>query len=359
MGFNRRQAALTSIIGVMILTTACGYGPQTSNEGTQQRTEKQGMSQGEGIIGLSQADQVKPIGNNGDAVIPIVPINQANYVKVKDVADLLKFKMAWKESNRTLQLGDNDAAFELAMDSNHAKKEGHDLKVEKPFIMQGDTAYMPVSAIKDLFEGDMSSFEIGEKEVTVHPSPVNVPERVEGDTGRATSPELDFADDPQDPFKGSKGEGVANEAAAWSPADSAIPVLKNINMDTIIQKGKQYLGVRYLFGADPYPQSGRFDCSTFTQYLFGKQGVELPRLAREQGELGTSVSRKNLRKGDLMFFYVPGRFRSNRTVGHVGIYMGNSQMLHSSPEPEDGVQVTNINKPYWKETFLFAKRVAY
>ena len=45
-----------------------------------------------------------------------------------------------------------------------------------------------------------------------------------------------------------------------------------------------------------------------------------------KGRLGTFVSRKSLRKGDLMFFYVPGRFKTNKTVGHVGIYIGNYQI---------------------------------
>lgn len=357
MHIKMRQAAITFIIGVMVLTTACASGPQASNERAQQ-DQNQGIMEQRGLIGLSQ-DKAMPI-DNGDAVLPIVVINQGNYVKVKDVADMLKFRMAWQESKRKLRLGDNDANFELSIDSNRAKKDGREIKVERPFIMQGDTAYMPVSALKDLFQEDMSTFDIGAQEVTVHPSHVNVPERIEEDSGRPTGPDLDFADDPEDPFKNSKGASKpSKETAAWSPTDASIPVLKNINMDDIINKGMQYLGVSYLFGAGPYSETGKFDCSTFTQYIFGKQGVNLPRLAREQGAQGVSVSRKSLRKGDLMFFYVPGRFKSNRTVGHVGIYMGNSQMLHASPEPKDGVQITSINKAYWKETFLFAKRVAY
>jgi cell wall-associated NlpC family hydrolase len=94
------------------------------------------------------------------------------------------------------------------------------------------------------------------------------------------------------------------------------------------------------------------------QHVFAKQGVELPRLARNQAKRGTLVSRKNLRKGDLLFFYVPGRFRSNKIVGHVGIYIGNNKMIHSYPAPRNGVQIDSINKAYWKKTFLRAKRVA-
>ncbi|WP_052486889.1 C40 family peptidase [Gordoniibacillus kamchatkensis] len=130
-------------------------------------------------------------------------------------------------------------------------------------------------------------------------------------------------------------------------------------MDSLVRKGMQYMGVKYQVGAAPYPVSGRFDCSSFTQYVFGKYGISLPRLARQQAQRGTAVSRKSLRKGDLLFYYAPGAFKSNRAVAHVGIYMGGGRMLHSSPQPKDGVQVSDINAPYWKKTFLFAKRVAY
>jgi len=58
-----------------------------------------------------------------------------------------------------------------------------------------------------------------------------------------------------------------------------------------------------------------------------------------------------------MYFYVPGRFKSNKKVGHVGIYMGGGKMIHSSPLPKDGVQITNIDKAYWKRTYLYSKRI--
>src|SRR5690606_7597956 len=135
---------------------------------------------------------------------------------------------------------------------------------------------------------------------------------------------------------------------AWNEDPDAEPVLKNINMNAMLRTAKRYLGVKYKFGAKPYPQSKRFDCSTFTQYVYGKYGVSLPRTARAQTRKGTAVSRKNLRKGDLMYFYVPGRFKKQKTIGHVGIYIGNQKMIHASPQPKNGVQITNINKPYWK-----------
>ncbi|MDO8964021.1 MAG: Ig-like domain-containing protein [Coriobacteriia bacterium] len=63
----------------------------------------------------------------------------------------------------------------------------------------------------------------------------------------------------------------------------------------------------------------RFDASGFTRYVYGRAGVSLPRTARLQARRGIAVSRRNLKPGDLVFFYSP--------VSHVGIYVGNGMMI--------------------------------
>jgi cell wall-associated NlpC family hydrolase len=50
--------------------------------------------------------------------------------------------------------------------------------------------------------------------------------------------------------------------------------------------------------------------------------VSIPRTSRAQSTAGVPVSRADLKPGDLIFFYSP--------VGHVGMYIGNGQMVHSS-----------------------------
>jgi cell wall-associated NlpC family hydrolase len=128
--------------------------------------------------------------------------------------------------------------------------------------------------------------------------------------------------------------------------------------DTLIDDAKKYMGVRYDFGTGDYADTGTFDCSSFVQYLFAKFGVNLPRTAREQAQLGKAVPRDSLQVGDLLFFAVPGRFKNDNTVGHVGIYMGGGKMINSSPEPKDGVQICDVNSGYWLDNFLFAKRIS-
>ncbi|OXM13398.1 C40 family peptidase [Paenibacillus herberti] len=122
----------------------------------------------------------------------------------------------------------------------------------------------------------------------------------------------------------------------------------------VVSAARKLLGAPYDFGAASYSETKSFDCSSFTQHVFDKVSVSLPRTAREQGQLGKKVSQSNLKPGDMLFFYTPGRFESNRVVGHVSIYIGNGKMIHTYGEP--GVVEGQFNS-YWKGRFLFAKRV--
>jgi cell wall-associated NlpC family hydrolase len=88
---------------------------------------------------------------------------------------------------------------------------------------------------------------------------------------------------------------------------------------------------------DPYAWAGAgpnsFDCSGLTQFAWKAAGVALPHSAAAQAGLGTPVSRANLLPGDLVFFY---------GTGHVGIYIGNNQVVHA-PTAGDVVKVTNVD----------------
>lgn len=119
--------------------------------------------------------------------------------------------------------------------------------------------------------------------------------------------------------------------------------------DKIVATGLKYLGTPYYFGA----RSGdtrRFDCSSFTQYVYYLNGIQLPRTSRQQAQVGNRVSSSQLQKGDLVFFST----NRNGRIDHVAIYIGNNQLLHALPKP--GVTVTKVNS-YWKNTYVGARRV--
>ncbi|NOV01312.1 C40 family peptidase [Paenibacillus planticolens] len=362
-------AGIGSMVVVLATTTACGkdyMAPKNQLAPTPNGVTQSGTSNSL-PHSLSQGNGITKLGTD-NAVLPIKVINNVNYVAASELIQTLKFQSDWDVGAQKLLIGDNDASFELSVNAKKAMKDGAEMHVSQPFVKEGDAVYLPVSAIPDLFQEEMS-YDISGNQLNIHPSPVAPIEDMDASDPSADSPEFAFADDPSDPFKGeaaaethpaTRNIHVHHDQPVWSPfGEDVIPVLKNIDINAMISKGEQYKGVKYKFGAGPYPQTGRFDCSTFTQYVYGKYNVKLPRLAREQAAVGSLVSRKSLRKGDLMFFYVPGRFKTNKTVGHVGIYIGNMQMLHASPKPKNGVQISNIDKAYWKKTFLRAKRVVY
>ncbi|MCJ8007952.1 C40 family peptidase [Lederbergia wuyishanensis] len=133
---------------------------------------------------------------------------------------------------------------------------------------------------------------------------------------------------------------------AFQP-EAASAAVKKPTASSIVNQGKKYLGVRYVYGGAT-PKG--FDCSGFTSYTFKQQGMALPRTAADQYKKGKSVSKKDLKAGDLVFFKT-----SSKPVSHVGIYIGSGKFIHSAGK---GVAITNINDPYyWKSRYVGAKRV--
>ena len=103
----------------------------------------------------------------------------------------------------------------------------------------------------------------------------------------------------------------------------------------------QHAGQPYVYGAEG-PSS--FDCSGFTQYIYGQMGISLPRTAAEQGNAVTMIPQSSARPGDLIFFGTPGSFY------HVGIYAGNGQMW-DAPKPGTSVQL----QPIWDSGYYVGR----
>lgn len=120
---------------------------------------------------------------------------------------------------------------------------------------------------------------------------------------------------------------------------------------SVISIGKRYLGTPYKFGATA-GQTRNFDCSSFTQYVFKKVGVNLPRTSQQQARVGSYVSRSNLRAGDLVFFSIPGK---PHVIHHVAIYMGNNKLLQTYGA--GGVRITDIHSGTWSSRYMTARRV--
>lgn len=118
--------------------------------------------------------------------------------------------------------------------------------------------------------------------------------------------------------------------------------------DSLINNSKKYIGTPYVFGAKS-PTKG-FDCSGFSQYVFEKTGINLPRTTREQYKMGESISKEDLVKGDLVFFET---YRSGPS--HLGIYIENNKFIHASTSK--GVTISSLDESYWKSRYIGARRV--
>ena len=106
----------------------------------------------------------------------------------------------------------------------------------------------------------------------------------------------------------------------------------------IVDTALLYRGTPYVWGGTS--PSG-FDCSGFTQYVYARWGVSIPRTSEEQATVGTPVaSLASAQPGDLLFF--AGSDGTASSPGHVGIYVGNGEMI-DSPYTGTTVQVQSLS----------------
>jgi len=119
--------------------------------------------------------------------------------------------------------------------------------------------------------------------------------------------------------------------------------------DKLVQTAMLYQGYAYTWGGMS-PTTG-FDCSGFANYVCAQYGVSLHRVAQDIYSYdGVSVGWNDLQPGDILCFgYGP------YSVGHVGIYIGDGQMIHASTYTT-GVIVSDLSG-YYTTNFVGAKRV--
>ncbi len=125
-------------------------------------------------------------------------------------------------------------------------------------------------------------------------------------------------------------------------------------LNDLLSEARSHMGKRYSRGSKG-PIA--FDCSGFSSYVYRQFGYSLSPSSRDQYNQGEKVDRKELRKGDLVFF----KGRSTKGgVGHVGIVVdadekGNFTFIHAATSK--GITVSNCNEPYYASRFVGGKRV--
>ncbi|MDF2921886.1 MAG: hypothetical protein K0R57_800 [Paenibacillaceae bacterium] len=133
----------------------------------------------------------------------------------------------------------------------------------------------------------------------------------------------------------------------------SITPLRGNYVNNVIEFARLFIGTPYEYGSNRNnPQT--FDCSDFTRWAYlGALGMDIPQDSRSQAQyVSTFGSRQfwNIRDaepGDLLFFmeyrgYQQDNYRdidpATKRISHVGIYLGNGNMIHTASQATGGVR---------------------
>lgn len=145
-----------------------------------------------------------------------------------------------------------------------------------------------------------------------------------------------------------------------------MPTSGNELIEAVIEEGTKLLGTPYVYGAvrlhdgrgNIYKSftTDEFDCSSLMQYIFYKGADKLLDVnTRTQVYQGKTVTKSQLRRGDLMFF--TNAERKNKTgverIGHVALYLGEGYILHTA---SDYAKIEKISTARWNN-FIQGQRI--
>lgn len=134
-----------------------------------------------------------------------------------------------------------------------------------------------------------------------------------------------------------------------SKAHRGVPDLSS-RARAVVDAAHGWLGVRYRYGGE-----GRdgIDCSALIMNVYREAlGVKLPRTSRSQRDYTTTISRRDLQPGDLVFF---STVKNRSGISHVGLYIGNDRFIHASSSR--GVVVSRLSDKYFETHYHSSGRI--
>ena len=136
-------------------------------------------------------------------------------------------------------------------------------------------------------------------------------------------------------------------ACGYSPPKPSTQAATQAN--DVLFRAIGLVGTPYRYGGNT--PAGGFDCSGLVGYVFREAaGLNLPRTSQAIADVSApKVAHQRLTPGDLVFF-------GKRNVGHIGIYVGEGRFVHA-PSSGGTVRMDRLDGHYWKDHFLYAKRV--
>jgi cell wall-associated NlpC family hydrolase len=216
-------------------------------------------------------------------------------------------------------------------DSAQGTPEAHVVKKGDTLIKLANRYHLPIREIKELNEIIGSNLKIGQVL------------RLKREGEKQEEPEGYLRESEQEAF-------AAQAVIPRLPAPQSEAPSLDRGPNSLVQVAQGFLGVKYRRGGTSLISG--LDCSALVQEVFRVVGVDLPRTAREQFEVGLAVARDALRLGDLVFFQT----QKARRPTHVGIYIGNGQFIHTSLSRQR-VKVDSLASRYFSSRFLGGRRI--
>ncbi len=150
----------------------------------------------------------------------------------------------------------------------------------------------------------------------------------------------------------SQATGLSPKAPSFSVASGSTFV--SSGGSNIVSAAQNYIGTPYVWGGESASEGG-MDCSGFVYNTLRDAGYNVSRTtAQGYRGYGNTVNKADMQPGDLIFY------GNGNEASHVGIYIGNGQMIHSSggskntrDNPGKGVSVANVD---YRRDFIEARR---
>ena len=274
---------------------------------------------------------------NGDSLYSISKKLNVSIDKIKKDNNLHKAKI---KPNQILTISPKDSS--TSTTKTKSKPTYYTVKKGDTLSQIARKTHLPMKKIMALNNVDQRSLRVGQRIVLFRKA--NVSE--ESTYVKANEDLEEYGDDLTDddnedtanisePDESFKKEELLGK---WNSPDE---------VHLFVKVATGFIGAPYRFGGSSLKG---IDCSSFVQKIYRIFDITLPRNAREQSKVGISVTREKLTEGDLVFFH------TKRSLGHVGIYIGNNEFVHASSKGKV-IRVDNLDAPYYQKRFQRAVRV--
>ncbi|GBF49345.1 NlpC/P60 family protein [Leptospira ryugenii] len=139
-----------------------------------------------------------------------------------------------------------------------------------------------------------------------------------------------------------------------TPSPNQTKDWRDLSVSRLKQIVSTWIGTKYVYGGTS--KSGT-DCSGFTRSVLVDRGIDvpirlIPRGARDQSQIGSSISRAQIGPGDLVFFSASP---NTSKITHVGLALGNEQFAHASSTR--GVVIQSLEEKWWKTRLQVSRRI--